>query len=270
LRDRVEDLLSQNNKFLDDKVSLERQLNNSNDIRNSQKMELAKLIDDNQKLSKICSEQEKTIKGLDVDRSKILSKNEEVNFELKNTQGRLKAREENLAYVTKQLDDAKNIIIKMQNSLKEAEKQIDNQRLEISSLNHNLNRERVGRTESDKSNEQLSAILNEKERELTKYINDLDVSRNTNHRLNEEKVSLSSDNERFRNHIVILTEQNQKLIMELEDVTDQDERIRQQLIRNDKTSLLLKNNKTSIDKSLTNLDDFLSKSGGRRNMSPSH
>ncbi len=58
--------------------------------------------------------------------------------------------------------------------------------------------------------------------------------------------------------------------MELEDVSEQDERIRQQLMRKDKTAMLLKNNKVAIDKSLTSLDDFLSKSGGRRNMSPSH
>jgi chromosome segregation ATPase len=233
-------------------------------------MEIAKLVDDNQKLSKLCSDQDKTINGLEVDRSKLLSKNEETNFELKNVQGRLKAREENLSYVSKQLDDAKMGISKLQHSLKEAEKQIDNQRLEISTLNHNLNREKSMRAECEKSNDQLSNILNEKDKEITRFIKELDNSRSNNQRMNEEKVSLASDNERLRNHIVVVTEQNQKLIMELEDITEQDERISKQLMRREKTTLLLRNNKAAIEKSLTNLDDFLSKSGGRRNMSPSH
>jgi hypothetical protein len=49
---------------------------------------------------------------------------------------------------------------------------------------------------------------------------------------------------------------------------EQDERIRQQLSRKDRTAGLLKNNKNNLEKSLTNLDDFLNRSN--RTMSPSY
>ena len=50
---------------------------------------------------------------------------------------------------------------------------------------------------------------------------------------------------------------------------DQDEKIRQQLARKERTAGILRNNKNNLEKSLNNLDDFINRSYNRT-MSPSY
>jgi len=53
------------------------------------------------------------------------------------------------------------------------------------------------------------------------------------------------------------------LIQEIEDITDVDEKIRNQLTRKEKTLHMVKSNKSIMEKSLNNLEDFLNRSGTR-------
>lgn len=123
----------------------------------------------------------------------------------------MKSREENLTYIQRQLEDAKISIAKLQATLKEYEKQLDHQRSDVSSLNNNLQKERAGRIEAEKNNEQLQILLSERDREINRFVNELDNSRGLNQRISEEKLGLNAENERLKNHIMILTEQNQKV-----------------------------------------------------------
>ncbi len=211
LRDRLDDVLSQNTRLSEDKVLLDRNIQNSNELIKTQKTEINKLIEDNQKLSKICAEQDKTIKGQDLDKSKMLQKLDELNFDLKNLQGRLLTREENISFLSKQLDESKTIIAKLQNNIKDLEKQNDHQRAELSNLNNILGRERTLRIESDKSVEQLNNMLNEREREINRYLKDLENLRIINQRTTEEKNMLLSENEKLKNYVILLTEHNDKV-----------------------------------------------------------
>lgn len=212
LRERLDDLIGQNNTLLDDKSALERMVQNLNEIKATQKVEITKLIEDNQKLSKICQDQDKSLKNLDAERVKLLSRNDEMNFELKNVLGKLKSREENLNYTQKQLDESKSTSAKLSHVLKDYEKQIDLLRNDIGSLNNNLQKERMARMEAEKSNEQLQIIVNERDRENHRLSNELDNSRAVNQRVSEDKLSMNAENERLKNHIMLLTEQNQKVL----------------------------------------------------------
>ena len=82
-----------------------------------------------------------------------------------------------------------------------------------------------------------------------------------NQRLNEDKNNIQMENDKLRNHIMTLTNQNQKLICEIENVIDQDEKMKEQLSRKDRIVSLLRNNKSTLEQSLKNLDDFLNRSG---------
>ncbi len=213
LRDRLDEILGQNTRLSEDKVLLERNLSNTNDLVKTQKSEIIKLIEDNQKLTKICSEQDRNIKNQDMDKAKLNQKIDELNFEIKNLQGRLMTREENISFLSRQLDEAKTLGTKQQNNIKDLENQNDKQRSEINSLNSMLGRERSLRIESDKSVEQLNNILNERENEINRYLKDLETSKNANQRSNDEKNTLLSENERLKNHIVLLTEHNEKVLL---------------------------------------------------------
>jgi chromosome segregation ATPase len=134
---------------------------------------------------------------------------DELAFELKNVFGKLKSKEDNLNFTQKQLEEANLVNNKLQHNLKDYEKQSDNLRSEINNLNGNLQKERALRLESEKDNEHLHMVIKEKEREVGKYHNELDNSRGVNQRLSEDKVFLSNENDKLRNHIMLLTEQNQ-------------------------------------------------------------
>lgn len=202
-------MLSQNNKLVEDKLILERNVNNLSDTRASQKIEISKLVEDNQKLVRLVSDNESTIKSLEADRIKQMSRTEEVNFNLKNTIAKLNSREENLNYTQKLLEDAKASIGKMQITLKEYEKNLDNFRADNISLNLALQKEKSTKLDSDKRNNQLEILLAEREREIGRLISEQDALRITNNRISEEKYILSNENDKLKNHIMTLTEQNQ-------------------------------------------------------------
>ena len=53
------------------------------------------------------------------------------------------------------------------------------------------------------------------------------------------------------------------MTQEIEEITLQDETIRNQLARKEKTQSLIKYNKETLEKSLCNLEDFINKSASR-------
>merc|ERR1711976_400282 len=99
-----------------------------------------------------------------------------------------------------------------------------------------------------------------RERDINRYMNELDASRNMIQRTTDEKLASNGENERLKNHIMVLTDQNQKLVLEIENIMEQDERVRQQLCRKDRSMALLRNNKVNVEKSLNNIDDYLNRS----------
>jgi hypothetical protein len=138
---------------------LEKTLKAVNDTRAKQKIEINKLNDDNQKLIKLNQENEKTIKILENEKFYLVSKNEERNFELKNTFEKLKLKEENLLYTIRQLEDFKLANIKCQNTLKDYEITLDKLRNENSNLNHLLQKEKNSRNKSEKNVERYKILI---------------------------------------------------------------------------------------------------------------
>lgn len=209
MRERLGELLAQNSRLSEDKQILERNVSNLQDTRDYQKEEIAKLIDDNKKLVRLVNDNDKTIKNLENERIKQLSRIEELGFDLKNTNGKLMNKEDNLLYTQKLLEEAKGSNAKLSFGLKDAEKQNDLLRSDNSQLSYNLQSEKRARLDAEKANSQLNLLLAEREREINRYVADLDASRQANNRISEEKFLLESENDRLKNHIMTLTEQNQ-------------------------------------------------------------
>lgn len=211
LRDRIDELLQQNNRYFDEKNNLEKTLSSVNDVRASQKAEINKLVDDNQKLVKLAQDNEKAIKALELEKANLISRNDEANFELKNTSNKLKLKEENLSYTQRQLEDMKLANIKCQNTLKDYEMNIDNLRMENNNLNGNLQKEKILKNDSEKNGERLQSVLSEREREINRLLGELDDSKRLGNKLSDEKFVLESESQKLKNHIFILTEQNEKV-----------------------------------------------------------
>ena len=213
LRERLGDCSVQNSNLQDDKAALERMMRDLDEVKSTQKVELTKLLEDNRNLTKMLQDSDKQIKQLDSERDKLFSRNDELSFEVKNLSGKLKSKEDNLAFTTRQLEETKASNFKLTQTLKDYEKQLDSQRNEISGLNFSLQKERGVRFDSEKSNEHLNILLNERDREINRLLSELDTSRALNQRVTEEKLRSNSDNDRLKNHILILTEQNEKVFV---------------------------------------------------------
>ena len=65
-------------------------------------------------MKKTLDEQDKIIKNLENERTRLLTKIDDLNFESNNLQSKLKSREDSLLINQKQLDDAKQTILKYQ------------------------------------------------------------------------------------------------------------------------------------------------------------
>ena len=212
LSDRLNELLAQLDRSQEDKAGLERVVQGLNDVKMSQKTEISKLVEDNKKLSKICQEQDRSMKLSEQERQKLASKLDETNYDLKNLSGQLRSREENLNFTQGQLEENKNLNMKLQATIKDYERQFDNMRNDIDGLKDNLMKEKQCRNEEEKRGEQLEGIIQERERELNRLGNDIENMKVLNQRINDDKMNGQVENDKLKNHIMVLTQQNQKLI----------------------------------------------------------
>ena len=260
LTDRLNELLAQLDRSQEDRAALERHVQGLNDVKMSQKTEITKLIEDNKKLSKICQDQDRSMKLSEQECHKLASKLDETNYDLKNVTGQLRSREENLNFTQGQLEENKNLNLKLQSTIRDYERQFENMRNDIDGLKNNLLREKQSRNEEEKRGEQLEGIIQERERELNRLGNDIENMKVMNQRISDDKMNGQIENDKLKNHIMVLTQQNQKLIAEIENILDQDEKMKEQLSRKDRIVSLLRNNKSTIEHSLNNIDDFLNRS----------
>ena len=123
LNNRLNDLMCQLDQSNEDKNGLEKMVQGLNDIKSSQKIEISKLVEDNKKLTKIAQDQDRSIKLSEQERQKLCQQIDESNYDLKNLNGKLQSREENLNFLQGQLDENKNLNLKLQGSLKDYERQ---------------------------------------------------------------------------------------------------------------------------------------------------
>ena len=70
---------------------------------------------------------------------------------------------------------------------------------------------------------------------------------------------LQDENAKLRNHILVLTDLNQTLINEIDNVIDEDAKMKCILDRKERINSVLANNRCTIDQSLNNLDDYINR-----------
>jgi len=250
--------------------SLERSISQLNDELNTQKNFNEKLVEDNEKLSKIVDEQDYSIKNIDAEKRKFMSKCDELNFEVKNLSGKLKSKEESLFTANRKIEDCTKTINQLDNKSAELDSFLEKTKLDLANSRKDHNKEKNQRMDCERQIEKMDGVIREKEKELKNAGADIENLRLLNDKLNEEKSRQLGEIERLKSHILVLTEQNQKYIDEIESYVEQDEKIKTQMSNRKENSYnLLRTTKNNLDRSLTNLDDYLNKSGtGNRLTSP--
>jgi chromosome segregation ATPase len=205
LEERIERLNNDNN-------TMEKNIFSLQETKNSQKLRIDSLIVDLERFKKITDDNERMIKRQDGDKIDLMGKLDDNRFELKNTLGKLKSKEETLAFTQRQLDEANKNIVNLQNNLSELDQQFTRAKLDINALNSSLNKERSNRIDCEKSNENLQNYLKDKSGENKQMSIEIDSLRIQIERLSMEKVKNLGEIDQYKNHVLNLSEANDRVL----------------------------------------------------------
>jgi chromosome segregation ATPase len=206
LEEKLERLNQDNN-------NMEKNIFSLQETKNSQKLRIDNLIMDLERFKKLSEDNERMVKRQDGEKIDIMSKLDDTRFELKNTLGKLKSKEETLVFTQRQLEEANKNIVNLQNNLSELDQKYTRAKLEINSLNSTLQKERNTRMDSEKNNENLQSYLKEKNSEIKQISIELDSLRIQNERLNMEKMKNLGEIDLYKNHVITLSEANDKVLI---------------------------------------------------------
>ena len=223
-----------------------------------------KLLSDNDVLGKqldmknsIRQEQERNLKIGEQDRLNLGNKIDQNNCEINNLNDKLRVHANNIDQLQNKLDDSTALNCNLQNTIKEYERQIVNFRNDNDNLKKTLIQERNTRNDEEKRNEELSQMINERERRIQILNDEYEQGKRVRQQICCDNDGFQMENDKLKEHINVLTCQNQKLIGELENVLAQDEKMNEPLSRRDKISILLRNNKMTLEQSAHTLNEFI-------------
>ena len=266
LNNKINDLSAQLHVGLNDKNCLEQKVQQLTEDKNNQKIEIDQLFEDNKRLSQIRQEQERNLKIGEQDRCNLANKINANNCEINNLNDKLRGHSANISQLQNKLDDSTNLNSNLQNTIKDFERQICNFRNDNDNLKNNLIKEKTMRNDEEKRNEELSQMINDRDRKIGLLNQEYEQGKRIHQQISCDNDGFQVENDELRSHVKVLTCQNQKLIGELENVLAQDEKMNGPLSRRDKIAVLLRNNKITLDQSANTLNEF---AGGSSCRSPS-
>jgi chromosome segregation ATPase len=256
LNNKINDLSAQIRIGLEDKNCLEQKVQQLTGEKNNQKIEIDQLFEDNKKLSQIRQEQEQDLKLGEQDKLNLTNKINENNCEINNLNEKLRNQISNIDQLRNKLDNSAALNCNLQNTIKDFERQIMNFRNDNDNLKNNLLKEKTIRCDEEKRNEELTQMINDRERRIGLLNQEYEQGKRIHQQISCDNDGFQIENDKLKNHIHVLTCQNQKLIEELENVLDQDEKMNGPLSRREKIAVLLRNNQITLDQSCKTLNEF--------------
>ena len=257
LNGRLSDLSDQLDRTQENRNELSRMINNLSDNNINQNERICKLKQDNICLTQICQDNEKNLKMGQNDINKLSQKIDENTFEMQNLNNKLVHHEDNVKDLQNKLDSCNDMNIKLQNSIKNYEKDFDTLRSENDVLKNDLLNERNLRAEKENQNNKLNVILMDRERELNQLSHDNDKMQMMNRNNNDKNKMYKVENDKLRNHVRILENQNENLINEIDNILNEDKKMREVLKRKNRIISLLRDNNDTLEKSINELDAYI-------------
>ena len=260
LNGRLSDLSNQYDRSQEKRNELSKMINNLQDNTMNQNDQIFKLKQDNICLSQICQDNEKNIKFGDIEINKLSKKIDENNYEIQNLNGKIVYHEKIQNELQRKLDVCNNMNLKLQNTVKNYEREFDKCRSENDGLKNDLLNERNLRNEKENKNEKLKCILMEKERILSQLCNDNENIHMMNKDDSDKNNSYKIENDKLSNQIRILESQNQDIINEIDNILKEDRKMKEILTRKSRINSLLRDNNDTLERSINNLDTYISRS----------
>ena len=253
---RLSDLSYQLDRTHENKNELNKIVNNLKDNNLNQDDQIFKLKQDNICLSKIVQDNEKNLKMGDNDIIKLSQKIDENKYEIENLNGKILYHEKNINNLQNKLDISNEMNLKLQNEIRNYEKEFDNCRKENDKLKNELLNTRNLRIDQENQNEKLKCILMEKERQINEVNLDNEHIRMMNRDNNDKNNFYKIENDKLINQIRILENQNQDIIDEIDNILNEDRKMKEVLCRKNRITSLLRDNNDTLEKSINNLDTY--------------
>jgi predicted nucleic acid-binding Zn-ribbon protein len=178
------------------------------EVRRKYKSDVDRAIEENQKLNRIVKQEEIAIKSLEDERNQLLELNENLKYENSNLGNVIKNKEDTITYNQRQLDESNKTILKLSGALKDLETQAEQLRIELNVINSASQKEMRSRIEREKTFEDLERLLRDKEKEMKKYLEQLDILSVQKEKLFEDNTRMYEEIDKLKNQLYKLSQQN--------------------------------------------------------------
>ena len=259
LKIKLKDLNNQLLRNNEDRNNLTKMVNGLTEIKCSQSVKLSQLLEDNKTLKDICNEQDCLLKNSAQDRCLMGKELEEKNNDIQNLNCQIVKLCNDQNNLQNKLNKTNNINAQFQNTIKDYQIQSDDLKCQNENLNSNLIKEKSCRISENQKNNQLTCVLNDRDKKIDIQNHDIDSIKIMQQSASNRNCVLQDENAKLRNHILVLTDLNQTLINEIDNVIDEDAKMKCILDRKERIHSVLANNRCTIDQSLNNLDDYINR-----------
>lgn len=256
LKNKLKDMNSQLGQSLVDKGDLENQITKLKAIKNSQLNDINKLTKENKNLSEIITDQDKRLQRDQEEIALMSNKSEQNDAEIENLNAKLRALMDDISNTQNCLNKNNSDNRNLDEKLCELNSQCENIKCENANLNDNILREKTLRADKERQNQNLNSIITDHENqinELTNKYNNLNALYDI---ATTDSKNSQIQNDKLKGHIMILTQQNQKLLDELDNVKDQDLRMKTLLSRKNQSSMILRGAQGCIQQGNMCLEKF--------------
>ena len=259
LRLKLKNLEIQVSKNNEDRDRLQKIVQSLSDIKSCQNVKLSQLLEDNQTLTGICNSQDCNLKASDQDKILLGKELAKKNDDIQNLNCEIRVRVNEQTGLYNQLNKFNTMNAQFQNNIKDYEVQNGGLKCENDNLKNILVQEKSNRINENQRNIQLNNILNDKEQKINMLNNDIDSIKLMQQNASNKNCLLQDENEKLKNHLIVLTDLNQTLMNEIDNVVNEDCKMKCILDRKERINSVIMNNRCTIDKSLNNLDEYINR-----------
>ena len=259
LKLKLNDLTNQLQRNDDERNNLQNISQGLTDVKANQNLQLSQLLEDNKTLKDICNEQDCGLKVGAQDRAVKGKLLEDKNNEIQSLNCQITKLVGDQNNLQNQLNKVNAMNIQFQNTVKAYQAQSEDLKCQNENLNNNLINEKSGRIAANQKNNQLTCILNDRDKKIEMLNHDIESIKIMQQSASNRNCVLQEQNDKLKNHILVLTDLNQTLINEIDNVIEEDAKMKCILDRKDRINSVLVNNRCTINQSLNNLDEHINR-----------
>ena len=222
----------------------------------TQKEQICKLKEDNVYLNKVVQENEKYLKLGENDIHNLSKQLNENNYDLQNLNKKVIFHEKSLNNLQNQLNSNNNVNFGLQNKIKNMQEELIKERNVNAELNNEIIIERNLLNDIANENERLKNILSQKEMQINQFNKENENLKLINAQYNKYKNVNKIRNDNLKNQVSKLEYQNNTLIKEIDNIMDEDRRMKEIINRKERINYLLIDNNNNLERSIYDLDKY--------------